>query len=224
MGGPAIASRQRARLADLVGFARERSPYYRRLYKGLPARIADVERLPVVTKPELMRNFDEWVTDPEVTRENLERFVADETLVGSPYLGRHLVATTSGTTGDPAIFLHDEGALAVYNAIGYVRAMPALLSRHELRRLLRAGARSAAVYATGGHFFAVAVLERRLRARPWRARIQRIFSVLAPLDELVGDLNAFGPALLASYPSMRRKVSGAATAESRERQVPPGLG
>jgi phenylacetate-coenzyme A ligase PaaK-like adenylate-forming protein len=149
-----------------------------------------------------MRNFDEWVTDPVVTREDVEAFVADESLVGSPYLGRYLAATTSGTTGHPAIFLHDEGALAVYNAIGYVRAMPALLSWPDVRRLLRGGARAAAVYATGGHFFAVAVLERRLRARPWRARMQRIFSVLAPLDELVGDVNAFGPAMLASYPSM----------------------
>jgi phenylacetate-coenzyme A ligase PaaK-like adenylate-forming protein len=201
-GGPAIASRQRARLPELVTFARERSPYYRRLYKGLPARVTDVRQLPVVTKPELMRNFDEWVTDPAVTKEEVEAFVADESLVGSPYLGHYLAATTSGTTGDPAIFLHDEGALAVYNAIGYVRAMPALLSRHELSRLLRGGARAAAIYATGGHFFAVAVLERRLRVRPWRARMQRIFSVLAPLDELVGDLNAFGPAMLASYPSM----------------------
>lgn len=41
-GEPVISSRQRARLADLVGFARERSPHYRRLYKGLPAPITDV--------------------------------------------------------------------------------------------------------------------------------------------------------------------------------------
>jgi phenylacetate-CoA ligase len=202
-GGPAaVAARQQTRLAELVAFARTCSPYYRRFYKGLSAYVSDPHLLPPVTKPELMANFDEWVTDPELTRAGLEAFVSDLSLVGSPYLGRHLVATTSGTTGDPAVFLHDEGALTVYNAIGYVRVMPAVLSWHELRSLMRGGASSAAIYATGGHFFAVAVLERRLRARPWRARMQRVFSVLAPLDELVGDLNTFRPALLASYPSM----------------------
>ena len=67
--------------------------------------------------------------------------------------------------------------MAVYNAIGYTRAMPALLSRNDLWRLSRGGARSAAVYATGGHFFAAAVLERRLKQRPWRQN-QRVFSVL----------------------------------------------
>ncbi|HEY6685606.1 MAG TPA: hypothetical protein VI094_05285 [Propionibacteriaceae bacterium] len=51
--------------------------------------------------------------------------MSDASLVGTPYLGRYLVATTSGTTGTPAVFLHDETAMAVYNAIGYTRAMPA---------------------------------------------------------------------------------------------------
>ena len=97
--------------------------------------------------------------------------------------------------------------MAVYNAIGYTRAMPALLSRNDLWRLLRSGARSAAVYATGGHFFAAAVLERRLKQRPWRARMQRVFSVLSPLAGIVRDLNAFRPSLLASYPSMLESLA-----------------
>ena len=153
-GGPAaIAVRQQARLAELVAFARTCSPYYRRLYKDLPADVCDPRLLPPVT------------------------------------------------------ILHDEAAMAVYNAIGYTRAMPALLSRNDLWRLLRSGARSAAVYATGGHFFAAAVLERRLKQRPWRARMQRVFSVLSPLAGIVRDLNAFRPSLLASYPSMLESLA-----------------
>ena len=133
--------------------------------------------------------------------------MSDASLVGTPYLGRYLVATTSGTTGTPAVFLHDETAMAVYNAIGYTRAMPALLSRNDLWRLIRGGARSAAVYATGGHFFAAAVLARRLKRRPWRGRIQRVFSVLSPLADILRDLNALRPSLLASYPSMLESLA-----------------
>ena len=41
--GPAgIRERQRARLADLVRFARERSPYYRDLYRGLPSSVEKI--------------------------------------------------------------------------------------------------------------------------------------------------------------------------------------
>lgn len=62
-GPQAIIARQQARLAELVEFARKCSPYYRSLYAGLPAHVSDVCLLPPVTKPELMQNFDGWVTD-----------------------------------------------------------------------------------------------------------------------------------------------------------------
>src|SRR5512133_2610253 len=42
------------------------SPYYRRLYKDLPAKVSDPRFLPPTTKPELTENFDEWVADPKV--------------------------------------------------------------------------------------------------------------------------------------------------------------
>jgi hypothetical protein len=59
------------------------------------------------------------------------------------------------------------------------------------------GSKYGAVYRDGSasHFFAAAVLERRLKQRPWRARIQRVFSVLSLIAEIVRDLNAFRPSL-----------------------------
>ena len=45
--GPAgIAVRQQARLGRLVEFARERSPYYRRAYRGLPSGVSDPRAIP----------------------------------------------------------------------------------------------------------------------------------------------------------------------------------
>ncbi len=38
-GPAAIQARQRQRLKDLVAFARQNSPYYRRLYQGLPDHV-----------------------------------------------------------------------------------------------------------------------------------------------------------------------------------------
>jgi hypothetical protein len=91
-GGPAaIAARQQARLAELVAFVRTCSPYYRRLYKDLRSKVSDPRFLPPTTKPQLTENFDEWVTDPEVTQQDVESFVSDASLVGMPYLGRYPV-------------------------------------------------------------------------------------------------------------------------------------
>ena len=59
-GRAAVEAAQRARLAALVEVARARSPFYRRLYRGLPDRIEDLAALPVTTKAELMESFDDW--------------------------------------------------------------------------------------------------------------------------------------------------------------------
>ncbi len=45
-----MVRRQPARLAELVAFARDASPYYRELYRHLPPRVDDLALLPVTTK------------------------------------------------------------------------------------------------------------------------------------------------------------------------------
>jgi len=55
-GMNAIKERQRARLAEIVAFARANSPYYRELYKDLPERIEDttLRFMPVSDSSSLM--------------------------------------------------------------------------------------------------------------------------------------------------------------------------
>ena len=95
-GPAAILAQQEARLRDLVAFARLRSPFYRERYRHLPSDVTELNRLPPVTKPELMANFDAWVTDPDVTRAGVEGFMADPGRVGRWYLGRYAVWNSSG--------------------------------------------------------------------------------------------------------------------------------
>lgn len=90
-GKAGLARRQDSRLADVVTHARARSRFYGRLYQGLPSlagqsiRLAD---LPPVTKPELMASFSDWVTGPGLTRDPLEAFLADPSLIGVPVSGK----------------------------------------------------------------------------------------------------------------------------------------
>jgi phenylacetate-coenzyme A ligase PaaK-like adenylate-forming protein len=186
----------------LVSYARTHSVYFADQYRDVPETPTDITQLPPVAKTDLMTRFDEWVTDPAVHRHDLEAFIADPSLIGHDYLGRYIVCTTSGSTGTPAILLHDHGALAVYNALGYVRALPGTLLRPEvLCALMRGRGRLAAVFVTEGHFLGNTMMVRRLRALPWRARTQRLFSALDPTSEIVAQLNAFQPVVLGGYPS-----------------------
>ena len=203
-----FAHRQKARIASLIAFAKGRSPFYRKRYEHLPDPAPDLRSLPPVTKQELMENFEAWVTDPAVTQDGVERFVGDQTLIGTRYLGRYIVFATSGTTGRPVIFVHDRGAANVYLALAVVRRLLPLTSLHNLGTFLRMGCRTAAIVATGGHFTS-SVIDALARQRfPRLSGRNRTLSLLAPLPDLVRELNRFRPAILGSYPTAMTVLSG----------------
>ena len=194
-------------MRDLVSFAGSHSPYLASRYRNVPATLTDVTQLPVVTKAEMMSHFDQWLTDPTVNRKQVEAFIADPAHLGYDYLDRYVVCTTSGSTGTPAILLHDHGALTIYNVLGYVRSLRVVFSWQEVCVLLRGRGRLAAVFVTGGHFLGNTMMARRVRTMPWRAGMQRLFSALSPLRELVANLNAFQPVVLGGLPECSQSLA-----------------
>jgi phenylacetate-coenzyme A ligase PaaK-like adenylate-forming protein len=198
-----IQARQQKRLRELVPFARANSAFYASKYRGLPDGIEDVKQLPPVLKPDLLKYFDDWVTDPEVTKASVEAFIADKSLAGHHFLGRYFVCTTSGTTSVPTMLVHDAGMLALSSAVELARGVPAWgFTLSDWIRFSRLQGRVAAVFVTGGHFQGVASMRRRHLENPRREKTARMFSALAPLPEVVDGLNEYQPAMLAAYPSM----------------------
>ena len=205
-GAAGLERRRRQRLADLVGRARRSSPLYRSLYRGLPERVEDVALLPVVDKPTLMAQFDDWVTDPTITLDAVQAFVADPALVGQRLLGRYRVATTSGTTGHRGLFIIDDRSLTVATAIS-VRMFSSWLTPRDLLQIVLGGGRLTMVVATGGHF-ATAVAAAQLRTNPLRRRLISVFSVHTAMPELVAQLNQLQPAILAPYATVGLLLAG----------------
>jgi phenylacetate-CoA ligase len=201
----AIAARQQERLAHLVRFARERSPFYRERYSHLPSGACDLSRLPAVTKPGLMERFDEWATDPEVTRASVEEFLADAALVGQRYLGHYGVWTTSGITGRRGVFVHDDAAQAVYTALLIARASG------QMRTFLRG--RRLAVLVTPGHFALTAFVEGLRRRSSIVAGAIRLFSALEPIHNLARELRAFRPDALVGCPTVLQLLAQEREAE-----------
>lgn len=198
-GGPnAIIRRQRARLAEMVAYARARSPYYRELYRELPDRVEDPTLLPVTSKTALMRCFDDWVTDRAVRLDEARDFAQEPELVGEFFLRKYTVATTSGTTGTPGIFVLDDRSFAVAGAMA-IRMATSWLGVRDVLRIVARGGRLAMLNTTGGHF-ASAIAGARLRRRR-RDRVA-VFPVSTPVAEMVASLNRFRPALLAPYASV----------------------
>jgi phenylacetate-coenzyme A ligase PaaK-like adenylate-forming protein len=192
-----IARRATQRFRELVAFARAHSRFYGELYRALPATGYEPRDVPPVTRRALMERFDDWVTDPRITLASARAFAADPRLLGERYLGRYTLWTSSGTCGEPGLFVLDEDALAVHEALEMLR-----LGRGPLARVFPAGGRYAMIAATGGHFAGVVSVERMRRSLPLFAERLRVFSILEPLARTVAALNEYRPDFVATYPTV----------------------
>ncbi|MES2090994.1 MAG: AMP-binding protein [Pseudomonadota bacterium] len=196
----ALAARQSQRLADLLASAASSSPLYRRLLKGSDPAHLQLDELPVMGKAVLMSQFDDWVTDPALHLDALRRFTADRSRIAEPFLGRYVVWESSGSSGEPGIFVQDAAAMAVYDALEAVRR-PVL---RPLQRLLDPwcmGERIAFVGATDGHFASTVTLERIKRLNPAMSRCLHGISFLLPPEQLMAKVQALDPTVIATYPS-----------------------
>ncbi len=98
-----IAAHQALELGKLREFAVQHSPFYQKFHSGLGDR--PLSELPVLTKSQLMAEFDDVVTDRAITLADVRDFIAAE--AGEFYRGRYRICATSGTSGHPGIFLFD---------------------------------------------------------------------------------------------------------------------
>lgn len=199
---------QHRRLTELVSFARARSPFYRQLYQSAPEGEVDLAFLPPVTKPQLMAAFDVWATDRRVSRASVDAFIRDKQRVGRSYLGKYSVWTTSGTTGEPGIFLQNAAAQGIYNSMYIWRGFGSWLTWQQLGAMMRRGFHCGLILAVGDHYAGAANWARVQRQLgPFADRL-RIFPILEPLPRLVAALNAYQPAILISYPSVLALLAG----------------
>jgi phenylacetate-CoA ligase len=184
---------QRERLAGLIAYASERSPFWR---KRLPHGHAELAALPVLTKDELMASFDELVTDRRLRLDALLEHL-DEIDGDALYVGDHRVMTSSGSSGRKAVFVYDRAAWVCCAAM-FLRRSAWLGIRPRVPRMRLAmvwGAspthmsrRGAACLDVGAH-----------RLCP--------LSVTQPLPELVARLDEFQPQHLNAYPSIAARLA-----------------
>ena len=100
-GRTRIEAKQLRNLRRLVDKARGESPLFRRLYAALPPT-AEIELydLPVTHKPELMAEFDDWLTIRSLPLDKAREHLRDLRKVGVP-IDDVAVFQTSGTSGEP---------------------------------------------------------------------------------------------------------------------------
>src|SRR4051812_47512193 len=106
-GTEAILARQRQRLKTMVAWAKANSPYYAEQFRGIDPERFELSDLPTLTKPAMMANFDQLVTEPTLKLADLEAFVSDPARLGQWYRGQYALSRTSGTQGLKAMIVQD---------------------------------------------------------------------------------------------------------------------
>ena len=217
---PELAARQHARLSRLLDAAVQHSPWWRTRLRGVPSD-APLDALPTLSRGELMANFDASVCDPRIRLAELRRLTADPQRIAEPYLGSYMVWESSGSGGEPGIFVQDAAAMAVYDALEAQR-------RSAVRPLQRwldplyLSERLAFVGATSGHFASYVSVQRLRQLNPWLAPGLQSFSILQAQGALVAQLNRFAPTIVAPKPpaaARRADLADAGALQFRPREV-----
>ena len=189
-----LAHHQQQRLETVVRHAAAHSPFYRQWFAqtgALGAGPVDLARLAVLDKSLLMEHFDELVCDPRLRRDQLLDRVGK--LTGDQlYLDRYRVMVTSGSSGQPGLFVYDPAGwrsiiAQMLRSSSWAGLAPSL-PRQRVAWVGGAGPshitrQAAATVAIGLH---------RVLALP----------VTLALPRLVEALNQFQPTYLNVYPSV----------------------
>ena len=103
-----LAAHQREQLRALLAAAVERSPFHARRLAGIdPGRFepAQLAELPVMTKQQMMANFDELLTSRRVTRARVEQHLAASAREPGLLDGQYVCLASGGSSGVRGVFV-----------------------------------------------------------------------------------------------------------------------
>ena len=188
---------QQQRFAELVAYAKENSPYYKKLYNNIPENFTLTD-LPVTDKKTLMANWNDWVCDRNLTLEKVEDFMKDPDNIGKKLNNEYMVFTTSGSTGNPLVSVYDKTANSIMGGISVCRSFA---RKEDLLNFTKKGGKSIGIFADGGFYLGNSSIRSKQKTMPWKKNKLAVSSALYPIDKIVKQLNDFQPAMIGGYPS-----------------------
>lgn len=197
-----IKELQDQKLRRLLHYAWEHSAYYRRTFEhaGITEDQLDILPLscfPTMGKQVLLAHFDELITLPEVTQEELRKFDEEIEADRKPYNGKYHVVHSSGSTGKPGYFVYDENA---WNSMltGIIRAALWNMTMPQILKLLLKRPRIVYIAATDGRYGGAMAVGDGIDGVGAK---QMYLDIKTPLNQWVEKLSEFRPNIVIGYPS-----------------------
>ena len=185
----ALEAERIKRFRRLVAYAKERSPYYADLIAShsIPVECTPAD-FPVLTKQEVIRNFDRLVTDRSITKAKVEHFLSTSKDPLDLLDGRYYVLHTSGSSGEIGIYPYSRDDIA--RGLSKTPSPP----KSGLRRT-----RLAFFGATRGHFAGVTFAS-IFKGSALRFLFKmETYEINSPIDSVIKGLNRFRPDVVAGY-------------------------
>jgi len=192
-----LAAHRRQELRRLVRVAKDLSPWHRKRLSGVHPDEVDestLRELPVMTKDDLMANFDEIVTDDRLRLDVVEDHLGS--LTTDAYLfDRYHACASGGSSGRRGVFVYDWDGWAVM----YARLMRYEIRARTMDAELAAAPPRAAVVMADQATHATSALTQTFSTGliEWHR-----FPVTLPIDDVVAGLNAVQPSELTAYASV----------------------
>ena len=192
-----LARHQRERLRALLAHAAEHSPFHARRLRGLDLtrfEAGDLARLPVLTKSQMMAEFDDVVTDRRLSRRLVEQHLAASVHEPGLLLDQYVCLASGGSSGLRGVFVQTLGEFTDFAASlvrpGHARAL-AVGGPPPEGLVIGIVAAASPVHSSG--FGAAVATGPPVRLIPAPATL--------PLAEMVDRLNAAQPPALLGYAS-----------------------
>ena len=199
-GRKRIRAKQLRNLRLLVEKARRDSPLFRKLYADLgPSREVELRELPVTRKPDLMKEFDDWLTIRSLPLERAREHLRDIDKLGEP-IDDAAIFRTSGTSGEPAVIISPSSLLEYYYGISLARFDRS--QWQSIREVRKAGV-SVTITGGNGHFAGAGLNKLMKHLAPRLVGHTAFIEAEQPIGRIVEQLNAI-PNLtsILTYPSI----------------------
>jgi len=132
-----LAKHQQQRVAMILAYAREKSPYYRRLLLGQDK--LSISYVPLIDKKEMMVHFDE-INTACLRRDQLMEFRIEQERTGKLdlYRGEFSVGLSSGTSGNRGLTVLSKDEMERYSCLLWARSgIPRSVRRRRVLFALR---------------------------------------------------------------------------------------
>lgn len=193
---------QERKLKELLHYAWDHSTYYRRTFEHAGIEENQLDTLPLSCFPTLdkgllLGHFNELITDPKVTQEELRKFDAEVSVDRKPYKDNYHIVHSSGSTGTPGYFIYDEKA---WNdmLLGIIRGALWDMSMLQILKLLLKRPRIVYIATTDGRYGGAMAVGDGIDGV---GASQMYLDIKTPLEEWIRKLNEFRPNIVIGYPS-----------------------